>query len=75
MVIISHKTSFWQNPFHTLDNWDIIVTLFRRQLRKNNAVFSKHHEPENNKSNSRGFHCSRRNVSRLRVQFITRKPA
>ena len=74
MVIISHKTSFWQNPFHTLDNWDII-TLFRLQLRKNNAVFSKHHEQKITKAISRGFHCSRRNVSRLWVQFITRKPA
>jgi hypothetical protein len=26
MVIIDHDTSFRQNPFYTLDNWDMIVT-------------------------------------------------
>ncbi|MEK9610377.1 MAG: hypothetical protein VW307_01825, partial [Alphaproteobacteria bacterium] len=26
MVIIGHDTSFRQNPFYTLDNWDMLVT-------------------------------------------------
>jgi hypothetical protein len=26
MVIIGRDTSFRQNPFYTLDNWDMLVT-------------------------------------------------
>ena len=26
IVIIGHDTSFRQNPFYNLDNWDMIVT-------------------------------------------------
>lgn len=25
MVIIGHDTSFQQNPFYTLDNWDMLI--------------------------------------------------